>query len=83
MPLEQIVHEQRVECQQLGIERADLAITMTDGRAGLGDCLIEHSLSGLAHETVRILEFSPAAEHVHGFAQIAFDLQTSATRAVT
>lgn len=67
----------------MGIERADLVIALTDGGAGLEDGLIEHTLSGLARETVRISDFFHAAEHVHEFAQIAFDPQTAATQATS
>lgn len=83
MSLEQTGRELRVECQQVGIERADLVIALTDGGAGLEDCLIEHTLSGLAREEVLILDFFHAAEHVHDFAQTAFDLPTATTRAAT
>jgi hypothetical protein len=83
MPLEQIGRELRVECQQVGIERADVVIALTDGGAGLEDCLIEHTLSGLARETVLILDFFHAAEHVHEFAQIACDPPAAATQAAT
>lgn len=83
MPQEQIGRELRVECQQVGIEWADVVLALTDGGAGLEDCLIEHTLSGLAREVVLILDFFHAAEHVHEFARIAFDPETAATQAAS
>ena len=83
MSLDEIGRELRVECQQVGLERADLVIALTDGGHGLEDCLIEHTLSGLAREVVLILDFFHAAEHVHEFAQVAFASDTAAKQAAT
>jgi hypothetical protein len=83
MSLPQIGRELRGECQQVGIARADLVIALTDGGAGLEDCLIEQALSGLARETVPILDFFHAAEHVHECAQIASGPDQAAAQAAT
>lgn len=83
MSLEQIGRELRVECQQVGVARADIVVALTDGGAGLEDCLLEQTLSGLARETVLILDFFHAAEHVHEFSQIAWGPDQAAAQAAT
>jgi hypothetical protein len=80
MSLDEIGRELRVECQHVGLASADVVIALTDGGAGLEDCLIEHTLSGLAREMVPILDFFHAAEHVHEFARIAFAAETARNR---
>jgi hypothetical protein len=69
MTLAEIGRQLRCECQAVGIAGADVVIGLTDGGNGLETCLVETVLSGLARETVLILDFFHASEHVHDFAK--------------
>lgn len=68
MSLEEIGRQLRGECQAVGIANADVVLGLTDGGNGLETCLVETVLSGLAHETVLILDFYHASEHLQEFA---------------
>lgn len=67
MSLEEIGRQLRQECQQVGLDRADVTICLTDGGNGLEDCLTDVVLSGLSKETVTILDYYHCAEHLSGF----------------
>ncbi len=67
MSLEEIGRQLRHECQQVGLERADLTICLTDGGRGLEDCLTDVVLSGLSSQTVTILDYYHCAEHLSEF----------------
>lgn len=69
MTLDEIGRQLRCECQAVGIAEADVVIGLTDGGNGLETCLVETVLSGLARETVLILDFFHASEHLHEFAK--------------
>ncbi|MEZ6055514.1 MAG: hypothetical protein R3C01_02300 [Planctomycetaceae bacterium] len=47
MSLDEIGQQLRSECQSVGIDQADRVVALTDGGAGLEDCLIK-TLGGLA-----------------------------------
>ena len=70
MSLEQIGRQLRGECVAVGITHADVVIGLTDGGHGLEDCLLNTVLSGLTRETVLILDFFHATEHLRDFAQV-------------
>ena len=67
MSLEEVGHQLRHECQQVGLNRAQVTICLTDGGNGLEDCLTEVVLGGLSAETVTILDFYHCAEHLSEF----------------
>lgn len=67
--LPEIGQQLRRECQSLRIDRADRVVALTDGGAGLQDCLIK-ALGGLAKEVVFILDFWHAADHLQEFAKV-------------
>lgn len=70
MTLDEIGRQLRHECQAVGIADADVVIGLTDGGNGLETCLVETVLSGLARETVLILDFFHASEHLREFAKL-------------
>ena len=59
----------RRECQSVGVTQADVVIGLTDGGAGLEDCLTE-VLGGLTRQMIFILDFYHASEHVREFAKV-------------
>lgn len=67
MSLDDIGRQLRQECQQVGVDRADVTICLTDGGNGLEDCLVGTVLGGLAKEVVTILDFYHCAEHLSEF----------------
>ena len=69
MTLEEIGRQLRGECQAVGIANADVVVGLTDGGQGLEPYLVDVVLSGLARETVLILDFFHAGEHLHEFAK--------------
>ena len=69
MSLEEIGRQLRAECTAVGIAQADIVLALTDGGNGLETCLVETVLAGLARETVLILDFFHAAEHLRDFAK--------------
>ncbi len=69
LSLPEIGAQLRRECQAVGVGQADLVIGLTDGGAGLEDCLTE-VLRGLTRQMVFILDFYHASEHVREFAKV-------------
>lgn len=67
MSLEEIGRQLRHECEQVGLNRADVTICLTDGGNGLEDCMTDVVLSGLSPETVTILDFYHCAKHLSAF----------------
>jgi hypothetical protein len=67
MSLEAIGRQLRRECQQVGVERAEVTICLTDGGNGLEACLAETVLAGLSQQTVTILDFYHCAERLSEF----------------
>ena len=59
----------RRECEAVGVARADQVVALTDGGAGLEDCLTE-SLAGIAKYVIFVLDFWHAAEHLQEFANV-------------
>jgi hypothetical protein len=55
----------------VGVDRADVVVGLTDGGAGLENCLLD-AVAGLATEIVFILDFYHASEHLLEFAKVAF-----------
>lgn len=71
MSLDEIGSQLRRECESVKIDQADRVIALTDGGAGLQDCLID-VLGGLANEMVFILDFWHASDHLQEFAKVLF-----------
>lgn len=69
MSLEEIGRQLRAECREVGVSQADVVIALTDGGNGLENCLID-ALAGIAKETVFILDFYHASEHLTEFAKL-------------
>jgi hypothetical protein len=67
MSLRDIGRQLRRECQAVGVSRAERVIALTDGGAGLENCLLD-VLGGLSQETIFILDFWHAADHLRAFA---------------
>lgn len=59
----------RRECAAVGVANADQVVALTDGGAGLEDCLTE-ALAGLAKHMIFVLDFWHAAEHLQEFANV-------------
>lgn len=59
----------RRECEAVGVAEADQVVALTDGGAGLEDCLTQ-GLAGLAKHLIFILDFWHAAEHLQEFANV-------------
>ena len=69
MPQEELARELRAECRAVGVERADVAVALTDGGAGLEETLLT-TLAGLVKCLVFILDFFHVCEHLQEFAQL-------------
>ena len=69
MSLVEIGRQLRSECVAVGIADAEVVLALTDGGNGLEACLVETVLAGLARETVLILDFFHATEHLREFAK--------------
>jgi hypothetical protein len=67
MSLPEIAAQLRRECRAVGVAQAERVVGLTDGGAGLEECLLE-ALRGEAREIVFILDFWHAAEHLREFA---------------
>lgn len=67
LSLDEVGQQLRQECRQVGVDRADVTICLTDGGNGLEACLTETVLAGLSQETVTILDFYHCAEHLSEF----------------
>ncbi len=53
----------------MGLEQADIIIGLTDGGAGLKECILD-AVAGLSRETVFILDIHHVREHLVEFAQV-------------
>jgi hypothetical protein len=71
MSLSEIGFQLRRECQAVEIQNADLVIALTDGGAGLEDCLLD-AVAGQMKQIEYILDFYHASEHVLEFAKGLF-----------
>ena len=69
MSLPEIGFQIRQECQAVEIKNADLVVALTDGGAGLEDCLLD-AVAGQMKQIEYILDFYHASEHVHDFAKV-------------
>jgi hypothetical protein len=68
MSLPEIGSELRRECQQVGIENADVIVALSDGGNGLEGCLLD-AMAGLGPRIEFVLDFYHAVEHLRAFAQ--------------
>lgn len=68
MSLPEIGFQIRKECRAVEIQNADVVIALTDGGAGLEDCLLD-AVAGQMKQIEFILDFYHASEHVHDFAK--------------
>jgi len=66
LSLPKIGRQLRCECLSVGVENADVVVALTDGGAGLEDCLLD-ALGGVAQEIVFVLDFYHVSEHAHEF----------------
>lgn len=55
--------------QAVGLEQADVVIGLTDGGAGLEDCLLDYVFAGRDVQIEFILDFYHVSEHVYDFCQ--------------
>jgi len=69
LSLPEIGAQLRRECQAVDVTQANVVIGLTDGGAGLEDCLTD-VLGGLTPQMVFILDFYHASEHVREFAKV-------------
>jgi hypothetical protein len=76
MPLEQMSHQLRDEAKAVGLAEAEVVLVLTDGGAGLEDCAL-NAVSGLSRETVLILDFHHAHDHLVEFAKVYGEEPTS------
>lgn len=67
MPLEEIGRQLGREARAVKLGDADVLIGLTDGGAGLEDCLLDHVFAGLGKPIEFILDFYHASEHLHDF----------------
>lgn len=69
MTLSELSHQLKAEAQTVGLDQADIVVCMTDGGAGLSECILQ-AVAGLARETVLILDIHHVYEHLVEFAQV-------------
>ena len=69
MSLAEIGFQIQQECEAVNLEDADVVIGLTDGGAGLEDCLQE-AVRGQVGQIEFILDFYHASEYVHDFAKV-------------
>lgn len=69
MGLPEIGSQLRRECRAVRVDQAARVIALTDGGNGLENCLAD-ALRGLSQETVFILDFYHASEHLQEFANV-------------
>jgi hypothetical protein len=69
MSLEEIGRQLREECQAVGLPEADVVVALTDGGAGLEDCLIESVRGLVTKELVFVLDFYHVSEHLVEFSK--------------
>ena len=67
--LPEIGRQLRAECRAVDVGQADVVVALTDGGNGLEGCLID-ALAGIVKETVFILDFYHASEHLLEFAKL-------------
>ncbi len=72
MSLPEMSRQLRREALSVGLDQADVLIGLTDGGAGLEDCLLD-VFAGLGGQMEFILDFFHASEHVHEFARALHD----------
>lgn len=71
MSLPEIGAQLRRECRAVRVDQTDVVVGLTDGGAGLENCLLD-AVAGLAPEIVFILDFYHASEHLLEFAKVLF-----------
>ena len=69
MSLPEVSGQLRRECRAVGADQADVVIGLTDGGAGLENCLLD-AAAGMAEEIVFILDFYHVSEHLLEFAKV-------------
>lgn len=74
--LDAIGQQLRRECLAVGIDRADQVIALTDGGAGLEECLTT-ALAGIVKHLIFILDFWHAAQHLQEFAKVFIREETA------
>lgn len=70
MPLAEIGRQLGHEARAAGLDQADVLIALTDGGAGLEDCLLEEVFAGLGKPFEFILDFFHVSEHLHDFLKV-------------
>ena len=68
MSLDQMRHQLCDEAQAVGLAAADVVLVLLDGGAGLENCALD-AVAGLSQETVLILDFHHAHDHLVEFAK--------------
>ncbi len=82
MSLPQMSERLRQEARAVGLGRAEVVIGLTDGGAGLEDCLLD-AVSGLGNDQiVFILDFHHARDHLVEFAKTFCEDEACRTRQV-
>lgn len=69
LSLPEVGRQIRRECQAVGMHQADCVVALTDGGAGLQDCL-QDALAGLAKDVQFILDFFHVSDHLREFAKV-------------
>jgi hypothetical protein len=69
MSLAELSQQLKTEAQTVGLDQADLIVGMTDGGAGLKECILA-AVAGLSRETVFILDIPHVRERLVEFAQV-------------
>lgn len=69
LSLPEVGRQIRRECQAVGVEQADCVVALTDGGAGLPDCL-QDALAGLTKDLHFILDFFHVSDHLRQFASV-------------
>ena len=69
MTFSELSQQLKTEAQTVGLDQADIIIGLTDGGAGLQECILA-SVAGLSRETVLILDIHHVYEHLVEFAQV-------------
>lgn len=67
MPQQELSRQLCHEALAVGLGQADVLIGLTDGGAGLEDCLLEEVFAGLGKPFEFILDFFHVSEHLHDF----------------
>lgn len=69
MSLPEVGRQIRRECQAVGMDQADCVVALTDGGAGLEECL-SAALVGVASEVHFVLDFFHVSDHLQEFAKL-------------